>query len=315
MTYSRSPLLTQEYYDCLVAELLSFRLDLGGAKEAAEPRRPQPESGLAAERVPPSPASRVAFAHPAIAAGQLPLGPTTVRLDYGENALPSPRLVEVSLFEAFARRDLGTAEADPAPEVAELLRRRFGLGGGPAGRVPRIVLGLGVASLFAALAEACSAERGTFVFSSGGYGLFVAAVELHASLGPRTDRAGDEPGSAPRRSTASRAPVPGSSQPLVVNPTGSPTSARDRGPPCRRRAPPRSGRGRYPLSGLSSTASSPGADAALQKHAVDLVLLGGLSKEVAGLAPVFYAGCHRERERACGAAGLPSRTDDDLAAR
>lgn len=172
MTYSRVPLLSQEYYATILTELLSFRLDLHAPGEGTPLRRPRPETGAVAELVPLAPRCRQAFQHPAIVAEHLPRTAATVRLDYGENALPSPTLVEVSLFEAFARRDIPAPEADPAPEVALFLRRRFGLGSG------RLAFGLGVAPLFAALAESCAAEGGTFVFPAGAYGYFVAAVEL-----------------------------------------------------------------------------------------------------------------------------------------
>ena len=164
VTYSRTPLLAQRYYDVIVHELLSFRLPretpapaataaaaagaavgLGGDRAVARPPS-APDS-----RWPPlaEPARR-AFEHPAMVAERLPIDRRTIRLDYGENALDAPDLVRESLFESFARQHLTPAELDPAPEIAALLEQRFGLPD-VRRRSGRIVCGLGVADLFAAL--------------------------------------------------------------------------------------------------------------------------------------------------------------------
>ncbi len=197
VTYSRTPVLAQRYYDVLVDELLSFRLprqmpnrpaagmhapheeagvgDGGGGGEHTLTRPPSaPES-----RWPPlAPPARRAFGHPAMVAERLPIDERTIRLDYGENTLDAPDLVRESLFESFSRQHLAPAELDPAPEIAALLEARFGLpdvrreGG-------RIACGLGVADLFAALLRGTGiGAGGTVLFPAGSYGFFVAAVEL-----------------------------------------------------------------------------------------------------------------------------------------
>lgn len=190
VTYSRTPVLAQRYYDVLVDELLSFRLPREmPTRPAADPNAPPERTGPGGERSmarPPSaPESRWpplaaparhAFDHPAMVAERLPIDERTVRFDYGENSLDAPDLVRESLFESFARQHLTEAELDPAPEIAGLLEQRFGLRGG------RIVCGLGVADLFAALLRGGAAGGpggiGTVLFPAGSYGFFVAAVEL-----------------------------------------------------------------------------------------------------------------------------------------
>lgn len=171
LTYSRAPLLTQRYYARILADLLSFRLE--GARAPSSPRMPatpvrDPGPAVAA-------AARAAFAHPSMMAHSLPLGPDVVRLDYGENALPAPSVVRVSLFEAFARQNLSPDETDPRPEIATLLRRRFGLSADRA----RIHVAGGVAPLFAALMRACAGEAKALVVPAGSYGYFTQAARLH----------------------------------------------------------------------------------------------------------------------------------------
>jgi methionine S-methyltransferase len=175
LTYSRPPALAEEYYDAIVEELLSFRVARRGAEEPVRPPRGEDDAGV--ELPPVAERCRRAFAHPAVATLALPIGEATVRFDYGESSLPAPDLVRESLLESFARKTLAPAEADPAPEVAAFLQRRMGIDSGAAGSTH---LGLGVADLFAALVRGTEngGGAGTFLFPSGAYGYFVAAVEL-----------------------------------------------------------------------------------------------------------------------------------------
>lgn len=180
VTYSRAPLLIQDFYDTLLSELLSFRLDSSHPTGEAALRHPGTESqdGVVT-RVPLAERCQRAFSHPAITAERLPISKATVRLDYGENSLTSPAFVKASLLESFVRRVVSPAELDIVPEISAFLRRRFGLNVGTGARArKRFAFGLGVAPLFAALAESCAAENGTFVFPEGAYGYFVAAVEF-----------------------------------------------------------------------------------------------------------------------------------------
>lgn len=311
LTYSRVPLLTQEYYDTIITELVSFRLDFGGEKDEAPPRRPEPEKDNGARRVPLAPRCLRAFRHPAIVAEHLPRTDETVRLDYGENVLPSPTFVEVSLFEAFARRDTPAAEADPTPEVALFLRRRFGLNIGGGSLAPRIAFGLGVAPLFAALAESCAAEGGTFFFPDGAYGYFVAALELFGGCWRRIEtRRENEFKVTPEELDAALAGVVRPWLYLngpVVNPTGSVYGNDEMAAllvvAARHRA-------RVVLDVLFSGLEFEGIvpwdlEPVLAAHAVDLIVLGGISKELAAGGLRFgFAWCHSKEMEEAIAHGL-----------
>jgi methionine S-methyltransferase len=127
-------------------------------------------------------------------AERLPIDRRTIRLDYGENALDAPDLVRESLFESFARQHLTPAELDPSPEVAALLEERFELPD-VRRRGGRIVCGLGVADLFAALLRGGgigAGGGGTVLFPAGSYGFFVAAVQLFGGRAVVVETARDE---------------------------------------------------------------------------------------------------------------------------
>ena len=181
LTYSRSPWLTQQYYRQIVADLLSFRMSGPTARPPA-PSDP-PSAGL------PSPANgaltdlatpvKAAFEHPALQVDQLPLGArSTVRLDYGENALPTPELVKVALFEAFARQNFSPTELDLRGVLASWLSRRLGLAMRPGGTWS---IASGVAPLFSAIAASCARERRPLFFPRGSYGYFVASAQFHGA--------------------------------------------------------------------------------------------------------------------------------------
>lgn len=311
VSYSRVPLLTQHYYDAILAELLSFRLDLQGSAEPVAIRRPLPQEEELA------PACRKAFAHPAITGERLARTPRAegpaVRLDYGENELASPDLVRVKLFEAFARRGLTAAEADPSPEVASFLRRRFGF------VAPRLAFGLGVAPLFAALARGSAAEEGTFLFPAGSYGEFVAAVDFFGGRRQwiETERKDDFKVTPDALDRVLRA---GAGRPWlylnapVVNPTGALYGADEivslLAVAARHRA-------RVVLdvlfSGLETEETIPwDLEPLVASHSLELVVLGGISKELAAGGLRFgFAGCRSEemyRLLSNGSTAAPHRT-------
>jgi methionine S-methyltransferase len=307
VTYSRAPLLAQDYYDTLLTELLSFRLGSSIALEEAAVRRPRPESreGVVT-RVPLVERCRQAFAHPAIAVERLPISTDTVRLDYGENSLASPAFVKASLLESFVRRSVSSAELDMVPAIGAFLRRRFGLnvGKGALARA-RFAFGLGVAPLFAALAESCAAEEGTFVFPGGAYDYFLAAVEF---FGGRWDRIatrrdhGFKITSEALDEALARVPRPWLFlNGPVVNPTGSLYSADEIADlldvATRHRA-------RIVLdvlfSGLEFEEPPEPWDLEplLQDQPTDLVVLGGISKELAAGGLRFGFACCRSEAMA-----------------
>ena len=181
LTYSRSPWLTQQYYRQIVADLLSFRMSGPTTRPPAVPDPasagpPSAETGGLTDLATPV---KAAFKHPALQVDQLPLGArSTVRLDYGENALPTPELVKVALFEAFARQNFSPTGAGPAWRAGELVVAASGAGHAPRGTWS---IASGVAPLFSAIAASCARERRPLFFPRGSYGYFVASAQFHGA--------------------------------------------------------------------------------------------------------------------------------------
>lgn len=163
LTYSRPPLLVQRYYARILADLLSFRIQ-GTGRPPRSPRSPEttPQSAVAARP----------------AALELPGDPTqagALRLDYGENVLSAPTCLRAHLLEAFARRELDDGEVDVRPELAALLEARFGLRDVA---LERLHVAGGTAPLFTASMLACAAEGGTLLLPQGAYGYFEGTAQL-----------------------------------------------------------------------------------------------------------------------------------------
>jgi methionine S-methyltransferase len=181
LTYSRSPWITQQYYRQIVADLLSFRMTGPSPRPEALPGPAGVGPSAPAQTVDTHLAApvRSAFEHPALEVDQLPLeAPSTVRLDYGENALPTPELVKVALFEAFARQNFSASELDLRGVLASWLTRRLGLAMRPGGAWS---IASGVAPLFSAIASSCARERRPLFFPRGSYGHFVASAQFHGA--------------------------------------------------------------------------------------------------------------------------------------
>ena len=302
VTYSRTPLMVQDYFDTILGELLGFRLDTAQGSASVTVRRPREEdSGPLARRAPVSEACLRAFEHPALAVEVLPMTAQTLRLDYGENALPSPDLVRASLFESFASRRSDPAEGELSAEIGTFLRRRFGIssGGGSIGR-PRLSFGLGVSPLFASVAQSCAREAGTFIFPMGAYGHFVAAVEFFGGQWQRVETRREDafkmtPEDLDRALARAARPWLFLNGP-VVNPTGSVYSAEEVAGLLAVAAKHRT---KVVLDVLFSGLEFDGAepwelDTIVDRHPLDLILLGGISKELsAGGLRFGFAYCTR----------------------
>lgn len=284
VTYSRTPVIAQEYYDSILEDLLKFRLDGFDGSQSSELRRPRSGKGVySAAGIPFAAAPLRAFEHPALATGRWPISPKSIRLDYGENALPSPRFATRALFEAFARKRSRVASG-LEEELEALLSRRFGWS-----KLVRseFHFGLGVAPLFAALAAACARESGTFLFPMGSYGYFVSAVEFFGGSTARIETYADKgfklsPEELEDALREVERPWLYLNGP-VVNPTGSIYSAEEIAELLALAAKYRA---RVVLdvlfSGLEFRAAEPwNLDSILDRHVLDLVLLGGISKELA----------------------------------
>ena len=176
LTYSRTPILAQRYYERILADLLTFRMrgEAGAGGPAALPLR-QPVQGELPLSRPHEDCVR-AFAHPALQEHSLPVDDESIRLDYGENALPTAAIMRVRLFESFARQNLSPEEVDARPALAAMIARRFGL---PELSPSSVIVGSGVAPLFASLVQAAAAERATLLLPRGVYGYFAAVASFY----------------------------------------------------------------------------------------------------------------------------------------
>lgn len=177
LTYSRVPLIAQRYYGEILRDLLYFRRGRAGTQQGGRRLETMPESDLrSSSRLELMEHCEQAFRHPAIADNYLPFNHNTVRMDYGENTLPTPEVLKEGLLRAF----LLQPEALNAQRLEEELRifvcHRFGV---PTSSQQHILLSEGVAPLFASLLEIIRSRRGTIFFPAGAYGYFVAAADFY----------------------------------------------------------------------------------------------------------------------------------------
>lgn len=173
LTYSRAPLLSQLYYERILQDLLSFHVNRPNAlllppksiTPGGDEQTLFPEVSIKAIE---------ALAHPAVATLSWEITPRTARLDYGENALPTPELLKAFLFEGMGRQHIHETEADPGPETLALLQQRLGL----ASAGTSLYYANGVAPLFFSVAIASVAEGASMLAPQGCYGQFAAAARL-----------------------------------------------------------------------------------------------------------------------------------------
>ena len=167
LTYSRTPLLKQLYYAHLLEELLFFQRTRTISTMERKAQQMASAFPLAL-----SVRSERAFAHPAITGNRLEFNQQTIRLDYGENELPAPEVLNIALFESYLIRKTVAQEDDPTAAIKQKLFERFNL---PAHFADKLVLGNGVAPIFSACLQLCQQSNKKIIIPSGSYGYFVAA--------------------------------------------------------------------------------------------------------------------------------------------
>ncbi|CAF1053331.1 unnamed protein product [Rotaria sp. Silwood1] len=172
LTYSRTPMVSQLYYSELLFDLVKFQM--------VNVRKNQKHAGLFKETVEfKEKFIRMrnnvleSFNHPCIQINELPITKNTIRLDYGENELVSPKSLKTSIFESFIRQNIPNEEIDVLPEISTLLKSRFGIN---SSNEIKIHFGTGVAPLFSALVRTCIEQHGILVFPQGAYGYFYATA-------------------------------------------------------------------------------------------------------------------------------------------
>lgn len=173
LTYSRPPLLTQKYYSRIFSDLLNFQLtdlrrsrneDLRVPKAEAKESRSELSDGI-----------KKAFAHPSLQSHALTLTQNTTRLDYGENCLKSPTQVHASIIESFLRQNVSASDLNVEQQIIDFVANRFSIGHL---QESSVLLGNGVAPLFAAALECFSELNQKIIIPQGSYGYFTAACDF-----------------------------------------------------------------------------------------------------------------------------------------
>lgn len=173
LTYSRTPLLAQKYYGRIFSDLLNFQLSDLRQGRSEQLRRPDEQPNQ--RRWTELPHMAKAFEHPAIAVHSQSIQPETVRLDYGENCFNSPPILLSTVMESFLRQNISLQELNCEKPIVELVKERFGVKSLSEGD---LALGLGVAPLFAAALEVIKANQHSILLPTGAYGYFKAACDF-----------------------------------------------------------------------------------------------------------------------------------------
>lgn len=177
LTYSRTPFLSQFYYNCILNDLLSFQV-----MDEARNREQMDQNFLPFEEegyISIAQCAKNAFAHPAIVSEQKSQSnDKLIRLDYGENCLPAPQEVKHILFESFAHQSIPTEDCDPTVEIIEYLSSFWSFKNKNS---IRCLLSGGVAPIFSEMARYCAQMNETMIFPCGSYGYFVASAEFHCA--------------------------------------------------------------------------------------------------------------------------------------
>jgi methionine S-methyltransferase len=179
LTYSRTPLLSQLYYDRILQELINFQIiETADYFENTNNLPMEEPEDSPARFISLAKTAQVAFSHPAILAEGFARDPNFIRLDYGENCLSTPTQLQSALFESFAKMHIKPDECDCRSEIIGVVKSRFKIE--DTGNI-HVSLSDGVAPLFSELSEFCANSNSTLVFPSGSYGHFIASAQFHGA--------------------------------------------------------------------------------------------------------------------------------------
>jgi methionine S-methyltransferase len=184
LTYSRPPLLTQKYYSKIFSDLLSFQLTDLRNNQHSSLRLPGPEAAAQTEGLTASVSK--SFNHPAIKSRSHITDKKTIRLDYGENSLPSPPTVYSAIMDSFLRKNLSSQDIGIEVVLRDFCSKRLGLANI---NESSILTGDGVAPLFSSFLEYISGKKQKLIIPDGAYGYFTAACDYfdveHVSVDTR----------------------------------------------------------------------------------------------------------------------------------
>ncbi len=173
LTYSRSTIITQEYYDTILFNLLNFHIKSDKRDKKLTIRLPL-EEDINSTNLQISMQARNAFLDPALESADFTIDQDTVRLDYGENCLPCPVVLKSLLIESLSRQNISDNELFIEEQISHYLSQKYN------GEFYKknIILGNGISSLFSSIAKYCAKNDITLLFPTGTYGYFIAAAKF-----------------------------------------------------------------------------------------------------------------------------------------
>lgn len=171
LSYSRTPVMSQLYYGHLLEELLYFQRTRHQPQSESTTNKNRSRSLLKLTKH-----TTKVLCHPAIVGANLPFTPSSVRLDYGENALASPQLLKNSVLESYITGHIAPKASSVHKPLREMLEKRFGLS---RSLHAKMAFFNGMAPLFELLMQLCAEEGKTMLFATGCYGYFTATTAYH----------------------------------------------------------------------------------------------------------------------------------------
>lgn len=172
-SYSRSPYLSQLFYTILLKELTSFHMK-SPLKNELQHELIEESKDFKVDFKTISDKVIAAFNHAAIKGNEFEVDANTIRFDYGENELPCPDDLKISILESFTRQQFLEEEFDPKHQIQTFVSNRFGIK-----KADHIYYGNGVAPLFAGIVKLIKDENGTLLIPEGAYGYFYATAKFY----------------------------------------------------------------------------------------------------------------------------------------
>ncbi|KAL4311667.1 hypothetical protein GQ457_01G039880 [Hibiscus cannabinus] len=161
-------LISQNYYGCILNELLSFQLT--DRHPHIERRSEKPES-----------VGVIGFATSATSVlndAELSIsddGYSLVHMDVDQWFLPVPSPVKAAIFESFARQNLTESEIDVTPSIKQFVKTEYGF---PTDRSTEFIYSDCLQALFSKLVLCCVQEGGTMCFPAGSNGNYVSVAKF-----------------------------------------------------------------------------------------------------------------------------------------
>ena len=178
LTYSRTSIVTQEYYDTVLFNLLNFHIKNEGRQKVNITRPLHDERSKTQKTFQKfSKHALDSFADSALESANLKLTTTSIRLDYGENELDAPILLKSLLMESLARQNLSHHEICVEEDIAQFLKIKYRCNF----HRNAIAIGNGVAPLFSTIAQYASIHNIKILFPTGTYGYFIACAKFWGS--------------------------------------------------------------------------------------------------------------------------------------